>query len=1246
MSKFIGIIVGGIEIVGGVLLTVFSGGTLAYVGGLLIAAGVGTVLSGVGTLLGGAGGGQNIQQGIATAVRNPIAPWLVVFGRSVVGGTIVFLNEFGDQNKYLDMVIVLAAHKCQAVDGLLFDKQLVQMSTDGGAFTGVGCSFTPVQQTVNIVKIIRSKGIVTVVMAAAIPLLSAGYFIRVQDVSGDHTLNGKWPVDTVVTGGAWSSAIPYVTGEVVTYSGVSYYAIADGTNQQPDVSPTYWIVGYPFRYISGGDDAIVDNEGTVQTLWPDYGKKVHMEVLLGDHTDTFVGMTWGTADDSDDSSDHSIVSPNNPWDADHKLLGKTCVFLRLHFDEKVFAGGLPQISFLVRGKSDIYDPRTSPPSYGYSENAALCIADYLAHPTWGFRSAYGSEIPLPQLIAAANICDETVALASGGSEPRYTVNGKFDLSASRGEVLQNLLTSCAGRLTYQGGQFIIWPAAWNGTSPSTAPSLGNMSGPFRWKPTSSIRDLYNGVKGTYVSPANNWQASDIPAYAQDEIHGYPEDDNLIADGGERRWLDIQLPFTISSATAQRLCKIELLRRRHQGTGTFRYNMAGYSITAMDVIQKTLPFFGWENKLLEVLAHRFTIDKQSVNGNEVTLLGTEVDVQETDSSIYDWSDSEELTAQGYQQPAVPDGRTPAPPANVTLTSNSTTVIHGPGGKVTDVILVSWDAPTDGYVLNGGHIEVRYRLQGDTAWTGLPSVNPSVTAVRIVGVVEQSVYEVQVRSVNAGGTPSDWVSDADGVVRATGARVPLSLKPYGEQNSRATYGYAPTLAVDSARGVIRVGATLPPNVVSDVMASAPVIDDEATVSAFVTGNLPVGDFLVLAYAVDAAGKYSAPSNPMHVTILNAASQIFFSTAWPAGAVGYQLFFGEDLDSLVCDWDPIIASPVSLPANITITSIGGVAPRFSRGGLFGPPDSRWDRVHVRAKTQIHDSIAAVNAYASTLAEAAWSSVIAYAYGDRVTHSGGHFIALQASTNQTPVGGTITSYWAPVHDEAVLLLPPSPLTVDALAGRALSIISKVGLPSTQPWEQATIVGNSASGVLFLDTPMNVDPGDLLAIGTLADTVTGNSIGDSGLAAPTNVWAPGGLTPNEGDFVIRIVHDPTGAATGHTSRVLGNTGTVYTVEPWDVVPGIGSQFVVEESTWKVNTHGESVKVSVAPNAASGPAPVEVAIVPTSDLQGKVALVQITLEDVDGNESAPIVDDIREIYVPVQPTEPSSLAPGQSSYAW
>jgi hypothetical protein len=192
-------------------------------------------------------------------------------------------------------------------------------------------------------------------------------------------------------------------------------------------------------------------------------------------------------------------------------------------------------------------------------------------------------------------------------------------------------------------------------------TLAIAAGPFRWRQKVSIRDLYNGVKGTYISPANNWQASDIPPYAQDIDHGYTGpsspmipfgDVNLAADGGDRRWLDIQLPFTIQVATAQRLCKIELMRRRQQGTGTFSYNMAMYKTTALDVVTMTLPLLGWVNKYLEIAAHRFTINKQQIDGNDVTLLGTEIDVQETDPSIYDWSASEELTAQGFQQPTIP------------------------------------------------------------------------------------------------------------------------------------------------------------------------------------------------------------------------------------------------------------------------------------------------------------------------------------------------------------------------------------------------------------------------------------------------------------------------------------------------------------------------------------------------------------------------------------------------------------------
>lgn len=776
MSKFIGVVIGGLEIVAGILLFPVSLGLSSF----LISAGIGMVLSGIGTLL-----SAGPLSGTSTLSRNPVAPWNVVYGRQKLGGTLVFVNEFDENNKYLDLVIVLACHPCQGDVVLLFDGVRVRLDSNG-------CSFTPTQQTISLVSVTRANGTVTAILTSAVTDLQTGDSLIIRNVS-DHTYNGTYAV-TVVN------------------------------------STT-------FTYICGGSAGSVSGSGEVHTIWPNYKAKVHMEVLLGTHSATFPGMLTGTPYDGDPGN--LVTNPNNPWTSAHKLLGKTSVFLRLHYNDEIFANGLPTIAFRLSGKNDIYDPRTSPATYGYTENPALIIADYLANTTWGYRAAYGTEIPLAQLISAANICDEAVTLASGGTEPRYTCNGGFPLTVKRGEVLQNLLTSCGGRLTYVQGQFVIHPAGWPGTSytiPTKTVASGTLSiitshivggtagyasarlqipalpytgtpfmfdssgythrtntvgvsssdiaslmngslvlffsdensiladsfpadetrifdawidatyadgstavlrptkvttlptgqglilnegraidgdptsycsiqtsqfrplgycpeiyvsnfaivatsgapdvsttgmvtsaqaltiaaGPFRWRQKVAIRDLYNGVKGTYISPANNWQSSDIPPYAQDEDHGYMSgspmypfgDANLAADGGERRWLDIQLPFTISVATAQRLCKVELMRRRQQGTGTFSYNMAMYKTTVLDIVQMTLPLLGWTNKFLEIAAHRFTVNKVNVDGNDVTLLGTEIDVQETAITVYDWSASEELGANGFQQPSLP------------------------------------------------------------------------------------------------------------------------------------------------------------------------------------------------------------------------------------------------------------------------------------------------------------------------------------------------------------------------------------------------------------------------------------------------------------------------------------------------------------------------------------------------------------------------------------------------------------------
>lgn len=951
MPKFVGVILGAAEIGTGLFLEFVTFGASTPLTAMLIASGAGMLISGIGTLL-----SQGPVHGTSTASRNPLAPWNVVYGRTKLGGTLVFINEFGDDNKYLDLVFVLACHPCQSFDALLLDGQRVRLDENGS-------SFVPTQQTVNILSISRTNDVVTVQTDGAITDLQVGDSLQIKNVSGtldsDKSFNGIFPVTPV------------------------------------DASH--------FTYINGGPARTLTGTGQVTTLWPNYKAKIHAEWLLGNHTATFPGMLNGTPYDGDPGN--LVTNDPNPWTAQHLLLGKTSIFLRFHYNDTIFANGLPTIAFRISGKNDIYDPRasstlnilgrpttllngwtnnahvgayeegvdqgynfglnndttlpyanpdsardadlttaasvsivhnhayagcvwqfgsigpTSPSSAlwlnvlsavnpftqtgrsagvwysldngttwteiyntpdhpqgwdstqldpstdttqlqvmaftdahddmghyiydiqlstgpgtsnangtGYTENAALCVADYLCQKTWGFKCNYGTDVPIAPLIAAANICDELVPVAAGGTEPRYLCNGGFPLTVKRGEVLQNLLTSCGGRITYQSGQYIIWPAAWQGIgfpappfpppsgqavawsfatigpgggvfsnppsvfndfagcsggaggtlnsgslamsggqpilgqnsigllwsgfnlppeipvgaaitgvypvvvisalnlggfmeitcgSSALTPAIGSIvfanqtslsglsigafiqnalegaasigmdissvgvavyyetpsdanpiepfpgstdilaisAGPFRWRQKVSIRDLYNGVKGTYISPVNGWQASDIPPYAQDIDHGYTSggspmfpfgDANLEADGGDRRWYDIQLPFTISCPCSQRLCKVELLRRRQQGTGTFTFNLSMYKATSLDITQMTFSVLGWVNKLLEIQAHRFTLTKQqNAGGDDVLALATEIDVQETDPSVYAWSSSEELTAQGFQ-----------------------------------------------------------------------------------------------------------------------------------------------------------------------------------------------------------------------------------------------------------------------------------------------------------------------------------------------------------------------------------------------------------------------------------------------------------------------------------------------------------------------------------------------------------------------------------------------------------------------
>jgi hypothetical protein len=232
------------------------------------------------------------------------------------------------------------------------------------------------------------------------------------------------------------------------------------------------------------------------------------------------------------------------------LMGCAYIYLKIEYDTTLFPS-LPEIKVTVRGKNDIFDPRTG--TRGYSTNWALLVADQITDTTWGLGDTDG--VNQDQLIAAANVCDEAVDVAATGTtEARYSCHFHDDSSVDPFNRLQKMMNAAVGRVSRIGGEWYIWPAYWQG--PSFTFDSGALIGSLLWEPYRSLKDLCNRVAGTYIAPnypyntAGNlydgngfydghtanyfpfaFQPTNYPQYAQDPQHGYAADEFLLEDSG-------------------------------------------------------------------------------------------------------------------------------------------------------------------------------------------------------------------------------------------------------------------------------------------------------------------------------------------------------------------------------------------------------------------------------------------------------------------------------------------------------------------------------------------------------------------------------------------------------------------------------------------------------------------------------------------------------------------------------------------
>ncbi|AUY25479.1 phage tail tip protein J-related protein [Mixta calida] len=341
------------------------------------------------------------------------------------------------------------------------------------------------------------------------------------------------------------------------------------------------------------------------------GELLHLAITLAGHPITGIGAIYlgdDTIDTYGDSATYEVhidrqtadpyLLKNAPsWKED--MIGKGISWLRLtlKFDAEKFPSGIPNVTVEKLGRA-VYDPRMG--KTVYSNNAALCILDYYRN----YLKVADADINWDQFQEAANICDETVTRADGKTEPRYTINGEFDLSENKASILEAMLSACSGEATYIAGKHGIIVGAYYGPAVEVI-SESQLAGDIEIMPEVSQSERVNTINGTFIDPQQRFSEVDFPAVSVSE---------WVTEDGVEISQDLKLRFVTSEYQAQRLADIKLKRTRISRTMNVTLNLSGYRYRPGMYVKVNFPSLGIINVEMRVTDWKFGVQ----NGVQLTL----------------------------------------------------------------------------------------------------------------------------------------------------------------------------------------------------------------------------------------------------------------------------------------------------------------------------------------------------------------------------------------------------------------------------------------------------------------------------------------------------------------------------------------------------------------------------------------------------------------------------------------------------
>lgn len=412
-------------------------------------------------------------------------------------------------------------------------------------------------------------------------------------------------------------------------------------------------------------------------------------------------------------------------------------------DANVWSQGWPRdLSVTLRG-ARVYDPRLdstqtsipgagthradTPSTWEWSDNSVLCRADYLRHQRFGPGYAY-TDIDWLTVAEQADIADELVDIPDAATQKRYTLNGVVSTVDNPKAIIESMASADHGVTLLQPDGIKLLVGSWQASSYTIDGSW--LAGPMSVQSALQTDDAYNGVRGQYMSAADNYA---LVEFAPRTASAYETE-----DGVGRIWSDIVLQFTNEEYAAQRSAIIELKKSRQQVTVTMQCNFRAMQIPLYSVVALDMEGFTLDT---------FRVIGKSSNQNGIVTLQLREEVES------DWTYTvPDLAVPPIVPTVTRNNGSPLPPTGLT----ASTVANG--------VQLGW---TNASMIGVSHIEVYGGTLNSRPGADLLTKTRSEQYLHILPEGTVRYYWILARSENGLVSPWEPLSATGGVVGTAGA-----------------------------------------------------------------------------------------------------------------------------------------------------------------------------------------------------------------------------------------------------------------------------------------------------------------------------------------------------------------------------------------------------------------------------------------------------------------------------------------------